>query len=289
MMPPMAGTAGAAIRTMTLDDVQAGLRLCRAARWNQTERDWQHFLAEAPDGALVAEENGIVIGTVATLPYGAFSWISMVLVDPAARGKGIGSTLLERGLALIPDAVVARLDATPLGEPIYRKLGFTAEYGLQRWFLDGGRARGRPLSGARPLDASDWPALLDMDVRTFGASRARLLRRLASDAPEYAWVLGSDRGLRGYLFGRHGHVREHLGPLVARDREAASALVESGLAVVADRAVFIDVPEDQQAFRAFLIAAGFAVERPFLRMCRGRLATPGDPSAIFAIAGPEFG
>jgi hypothetical protein len=63
----------------------AGLRLS-GGRWNQTERDWRHFLTEAPDGALVAEEDGRVIGTAATLPYGPFAWISMVLVDPAARG-----------------------------------------------------------------------------------------------------------------------------------------------------------------------------------------------------------
>ena len=35
--------------------------------------------------------------------------------------------------------------------------------------------------------------------------------------------------------------------------------------------------------------SGFAIERPFLRMHRGRLETPGDPSSIYAIAGPEFG
>ena len=32
-----------------------------------------------------------------------------------------------------------------------------------------------------------------------------------------------------------------------------------------------------------------AVERPFLRMYRGRLETPGKPRQIYAITGPEFG
>ena len=91
-------------------------------------RDWQQFLTDAPHGALAAVENGRVIGTVATLPYGPFAWISMVLVDPAARRKGIGTLLLDRGLALVPEQVVARLDATPAGEALYRKLGFVAEY-----------------------------------------------------------------------------------------------------------------------------------------------------------------
>lgn len=274
---------------MTLDDVPAGLRLCRAARWNQTERDWRHFLGEAPDGALVAEENGTVIGTVATMPYGAFAWISMVLVDPAERGRGIGTTLLERGLALVPEGVAARLDATPLGEPIYRKMGFAAEYGLERWFLKARGARHDLSDAARPLRPSDWPAILEMDRRAFGASRARLLERLATEAPEYAWIADGDGGPRGYLLGRHGHVREHLGPLVAADHEAARVLFDAGLAVVAGRDVFIDVPNDQDAFRSVLLTIGFSVERPFLRMYRGHLLNPGLPALVYAIAGPEFG
>ena len=284
----MTGDAGTVIRKMTLDDIPAGLRLCRAARWNQLDRDWRHFLTAAPDGALVVEAGGAVVGTVATLPYGPFTWISMVLVDPAARGKGIGTLLLNRGLELIPAGVTARLDATPAGEVLYRKIGFAGEYGLERWFLDVVRPRAAPAHAARPLEASDWPAILEMDRHAFGASRASLLRRLAADAPEYAWVLQGG-GLRGYLFGRHGHVREHLGPLVAVDQDAARVLLESCLATLPERAVFIDVPDDQQAFRMFLLTAGFVVERPFLRMYRGALTAPGQPSSVCAIAGPEFG
>ena len=286
----MAGNADILIRTMTMADVPAGLRLCRAARWNQTERDWRHFLTAAPDGALVAEEGGNVVGTVATLPYGAFTWISMVLVDPAARGKGVGTTLLHRGLELIPDGVSPRLDATPAGEVLYRKLGFAGEYGLERWFLDARSPRiALPGPTARQLQPSDWPAIQEMDLRAFGASRADLLQRLAAEAPEYARVVDDGPGLRGYLFGRHGHVRDHLGPMVADGQETARALLDSCLASVPARAVFMDVPDDQQAFRRFLLAAGFAVERPFLRMHRGILSAPGQPSLVYGIAGPEFG
>ncbi len=132
----MSSPPGVLIREMSLADIPSGLGLCRASRWNQTERDWQSFLTTAPHGALVAVENGRVIGSVATLPYGPFAWISMVLVDPAARRRGLGTLLLNRGLALIPDRMAARLDATPAGEVLYRKLGFAAEYGLARLFLD---------------------------------------------------------------------------------------------------------------------------------------------------------
>ncbi len=284
---------------MRPEDIPAGLSLCRASGWNQTARDWLHFLTAAAHGALAAEEGGSVIGTVATLPYGPFTWISMVLVDPAARGRGVGTLLLQRGLELIPDSTAARLDATPAGEIIYRKLGFVAEYGLARWFRDAeprapsaeSRAPSpeRRTPVVRPLAAADWPRIREMDVRAFGAARVDLLQRLAAEAPEYAWVTEIDDRLDGYVFGRHGHVRQHLGPLVADDVETARLLLRSCLAANADRAVFLDAPDDQHTWRDELSELGFRIERPFLRMYRGRLTAPGQPPDIYAIAGPEFG
>ena len=60
----------------------------------------------------------------------------MVLVDPVARGRHVGTTLLQRGLELVGADATARLDATPSGEAIYRTIGFASEYRLARWFLD---------------------------------------------------------------------------------------------------------------------------------------------------------
>jgi GNAT superfamily N-acetyltransferase len=285
----MASLDAVSIREMTFGDIPVGLDLCRASGWNQTERDWRYFLMAAPHGALAAVERGLVIGTVATLPYGPFAWVSMVLVNPAARGRGIGTLLLDRGLSLVSDPAAARLDATPAGEPIYRRLGFRGEYRLARLFLDLRRRDGSALTGARPLSRADWPALLETDTHAFGASRARLLERLASEAPEYGWVAERRGRLSGYLLGRHGHLREHLGPLVADSAATARLLLGACLAAHPDRDFFIDVPDDQETWRACLDRLGFRIERPFLRMCRGPLTAPGQPSKVYAITGPEFG
>jgi ribosomal protein S18 acetylase RimI-like enzyme len=288
------------IREMTVADIPAGLGFCRASGWNQIDGDWRYFLTRAPHGALAAVENDQVIGTVATLPYGPFTWISMVLVHPAARRRGIGTMLLDRGLALIPDDVAARLDATPAGELLYRPRGFAPEYRLARWFLDPKRAAhgdraDRVASGfsrkttVRRLDPADWPAIEPIDARAFGASRIALLRRLAVDAPEYAWIAEQDSQVQGYLFGRHGHLREHLGPLIADSTDSARALLDACLDAHPDRTVFLDAPDDQREWTSLLAERGFAIERPFLRMYRGRLDAAGQPSRIYAITGPEFG
>jgi GNAT superfamily N-acetyltransferase len=285
----MSSPAAISIREMTIADIPAGLDLCRASHWNQTARDWRHFLHASPHGALVAVDHDTVVGTVATLPYGSFAWISMVLVDPASRGRGIGRLLLERGLELVPAGSVARLDATPAGEVIYRKLGFTGEYGLARLFTDRRLPSVTRSSDVRPFDDADWPAVLDMDLRAFGSSRASLLELLADGAPDYAWVVEHGGRLRGYSLGRHGHVRDQLGPLVADSPATAMVLLEAALASQPRRSFFVDVPDDQRHLRSRLNELGFSIERTFLRMHRGRLVNSGDRALVYAIAGPEFG
>jgi hypothetical protein len=49
--PSMSSIAGVSIREMGLADIPAGLGLCRASHWNQTERDWLYFLMTAHDGS----------------------------------------------------------------------------------------------------------------------------------------------------------------------------------------------------------------------------------------------
>lgn len=238
-------------------DIEAGLRLCRASRWNQTARDWARFLEADPSGTMVAVRDGRVIGTAATIRYGEaagaaarFGWIGMVLVDPEARGHGLGTALLSGAVDLLGD-VPARLDATPAGYPIYLKRGFVEECRLRRM-------QGRPSAAAvaavagrsssesegkaptstatstamspdanlelRPMSAADLPAVIAWDARIFGAPRGEMLEWMFAGAPEYASVATRDGRIAGYTFGRHGFTFEHLGPIVAIDASLAAAL-----------------------------------------------------------------
>jgi GNAT superfamily N-acetyltransferase len=289
------------VRAMRVDDIPAGLRLCRAAAWNQVAADWELFLTASPHGCRVATgENGEVVGTVATINYGdRFSWIAMVLVDPSQRRTGIGTRLLKESLEIVGDST-ARLDATPAGRTVYVPLGFREEYPLQR-MTRGGEGYGGlpPVSARRPdpvraqpchvraMTGSDLVEVLQQDCDVFGADRHILLEALHARAPEYAWVIGTDR-IDGYLFGRHGYSFEHLGPLVASDESHARTLVGACVAPYADRPFLIDAPL-RASWNSWLESIGFAVQRPFMRMCRGTRPFHEHVDRMFAIAGPEFG
>jgi GNAT superfamily N-acetyltransferase len=274
---------------MLAADIPAGLHLCRLSRWNQLEDDWRVFLDSPGNGGRLAEADGAPVGSVAFLRYDrCFSWLSMMLVDPDARRGGIGTRLMEAALEALAGESCVRLDATPLGEPLYRRFGFDGEYELIR--MTATVASGGRLQNARPMTADDLPIVFARDLEVFGADRSALLASLFRRAPDLAWVAPGGATLRGYCFGRPGFRYPQLGPVVADAAEAASALAAGALAAHQGEQVAIDVPRlSATEWTAWLASAGFAVERPFLRMCRGRNACPGLPDRQFAIAGPEFG
>src|SRR5260370_27769717 len=112
------------LRAMTMEDIAAGMRLCRAAGWNQVEEDWRVFLYSPGSGGFLAEKEGRVVATVAWMRYDSLAWIAMMLVDPQERGAGIGAQLMEQALSALSGAGCVGLDATPLGEPFYLRYGF---------------------------------------------------------------------------------------------------------------------------------------------------------------------
>jgi GNAT superfamily N-acetyltransferase len=271
------------IRPMTTQDLAAGMQLCRLSSWNQLEEDWRCFLEGTAGSGWLAEQDGVAIGTVATLRYRpGFSWLSMMLVDPAYRRTGVGSQLLATALEALTDEKCVRLDATPAGEPLYRRFGFVPEYPLTRATTMSMRTALPP--GIRAMTTADLPSILARDHEIFGADRSSLLTSFYHRAPELAAIAPG----AGYCFGRPGRLYHQLGPLVAEEVAAAQDLVACCLARRSGP-IAIDATRFSPQWIAWLQSAGFAIERPFLRMRRGEISHPGQAERQFAIAGPEFG
>jgi GNAT superfamily N-acetyltransferase len=277
-------------RDMRRADIEAGLRLCRLNRWDQVARDWERFLAAGSSSATVAVRDGRVIGSSATIQYGApFGWVGMVLVDPAAQGEGLGTSILTHALESLHDVAAIRLDATPAGHHLYLKHGFIDECGLRRMEVRTVDVRHEPHPAVRAMTPADLAEVAAMDLVVFGAPRAELLDWMYAGAPEYAMVARWNGRLAGYGFGRHGFEFEHLGPIVATDARAAQSMTADCLSRHGGRAFVIDATCHAGEWMDFLGQAGFREQRPFIRMHRGGQLPFGEPGLQFAILGPEFG
>jgi ribosomal protein S18 acetylase RimI-like enzyme len=81
------------------------------------------------------DEAGAIVGTLTLaifpLPTGVRAWIEDVIVDEAARGRGVGEALTEKALPLARTAGARTVDLTSRparteANRLYERLGFTA-------------------------------------------------------------------------------------------------------------------------------------------------------------------
>ncbi len=275
---------------MTLQDIPLGMRLKANAQWNQLESDWELLVRAGGHGNFVALYQGIAAGTATTLAYqNRFSWIGMVLVDPAFRGLGIGTALLKKTIEYAKDLGTVRLDATPQGKLLYETLGFQTERELLRMER---QVAGMPelhFQPCAPITSQILPEIIKFDASVFGADRQRVLHHLFHHAPNYAFYTKRENSITGYCMGRHGSNFEQIGPIVAKNHHDAKALLLTALANAASLPAIVDIFSGQAPWLATLQAMGFRTQRPFTRMFLGSLKHPGQPDLQYAIAGPELG
>jgi GNAT superfamily N-acetyltransferase len=275
------------LRAMTFEDVPDAMRLKDTAGWNQTSADWARFLSASPEGCFVAEYGGDVIGTSATIVYeGKLAWIGMVIVDRPYRGQGIGTALLESAIRYLDSQSVPtmKLDATPLGKPLYEKFGFISEYDIERWMLN--RIMKEKAAENEPISIE---GILRMDLEVFGANRSALLRSLSQEAPHLTLIDQQAGKITGYSFGRRGSRADHMGPWVARDEDAAERLLNSFLFRSPRELIFVDCLRLNPWAVPLVKARGFELSRPLTRMFRGTNRYAGQLELLCASLGPEFG
>lgn len=266
--------------TFGLRHIGAAMRLKEAAGWNQTQRDWERLLEMEPEGCFGLLSDGELVATATAVCYGReLAWIGMVLTDPAYRGRGFARRLMEHALDFCDRRAVGwiKLDATAMGRPLYRKLGFEDEAPIERWVLD--------KAECAPLDLGAFEPDLTLDLEAFGVDRKALLGSLARE--EAVSAAG------GYAMGRPGSQAAYFGPCVTCSVQAARNLLQWFLGRHRGESVAWDLlpgnPEASRLAREF----GFERRRELIRMVR-RGAVAAEPfvhndSYTFAIAGFEYG
>jgi hypothetical protein len=282
--------AGVSVHRLVETDLQAAVALSAEARWNQTGADWQLFRVLGSVVCLM--RHGKLIATAATLPYAPrFGWISMVLVTATERRLGLARWLLGFCVGELADrGLVPVLDATPAGRAVYLGLGFEDTWNMHR--LVGRVDQYAPVSsaevGIRRLEENDWPEIISIDQRVFGADRGALLRSLARRLSQASLVAVRQGQIVGFSLGRDGRVMNQLGPVVAVDNDAATALVAAALNAISGP-VAVDVPDRHTKLIRWLAERGFSAERPLTRMVYKSASCFDDTDCLFAIAGPELG
>lgn len=274
-------------------DIASAILLSTEAGWNQTEEDWEHFVARGRVHGL-RNGRGRLVASAAELPFdGPFGFISMVLVTPDYRRRGLATTLVDRCIAgLHAGGRTPVLDATAAGAEVYRRQGFLPQFTFDRWegVAQGRQAGGQAGMAASPLADDALAGAIALDADVAGAGRGALIADFADRQDTHAVVTGA--AVTGAVDGcglvRRGRRAWQAGPVVAGSEAGALDLLRRLFDRVAGT-LFIDVLAAWKGIGAWLSAQGFSIQRSFTRMAHQRAQPFGDPRRLFAVAGPEFG
>jgi hypothetical protein len=217
----------------------------------------------------------------------------MVLVDPNARRKGVGKTLMNKTIEVALPKGAIRLDATAEGFELYKTLGFQTEYELVRLIKS---STATPIKqnihaseAGIPIGKDELETITRLDIPIFGANRSGILRCMYERNPEYGFCRKENGSIRAYCLGRSGSQYEHVGPIIAEGSGYAADILASVMEPLGSKDVVIDVSADKADWIAVLEESGFTKQRSFTRMCLGTLHHPGITEKQFAIGGPEIG
>ena len=252
-------------------DIAPFIFLAKEEGWICAEWELEFLLRNFPQGCLVRREAGCALGYITSIGYEKSGWIGNLLVSRESRRRGIGKTLMESALdALLRSGVeTVWLTASAEGAGLYRRLGFLAVDGINRWTREG-----RIRAGEKP-PPFDMEAMRKVDRAGWGDRRDALLESAFARGRLYG---GGD----AFLCCQPWEQGTQLGPWGALAEYQAEHLLDLALTGAAGR-VFLDVPAGNLAAAGFLAKRGFKIRGSNSLMYLG-VPPLYEPKKIFALA-----
>ena len=277
------------VREMEPADIKAAASVAASAfdvelLVGEAQRRWierlAHPLNTDPDGAFVAERDGRLIGVAEAIRRERLWCLSLLAVQPSIQSGGAGRALLERALRYTggTDAglIVSSNDHRALR--LYSRAGFSLRPTFEALGVLDRRALPRPDPGVAERGSGDLEALeaISRDIRG------------APHTPELELAMGA--GARLLRLGDRGFALTQPGMglwvLVARDEQAAAALLWSALEMVADtdRVAVRWITSGQDWAIDVVVRAGLRLSATGALCVRGRPGRlhPFIPSGAFA-------
>jgi GNAT superfamily N-acetyltransferase len=279
------------VRNMRREELDQVIDWAAEEGWNPGLNDANVFWACDPDGFIVAEYQGELLGGGSIVSYeGKFGFMGLFIVRPKFRGKGLGGQLWHKRL----NRLKARLQPPA-------KIGMDGVFDMQAWYARGGfafsarnlRFEGRAKASDQSTHTADLSAvpfsLLDRyDQAHFPAPRSRFLQHWINSPGSFGNAVMRQGAVAGYGLIRPCRTGYKFGPLFADDLSTANLIYRDLCSRIAGEPVFLDVPEANPAALSLAQAEGMTEVFGCARMYFG--PQPELPiHEIFGITSFELG
>jgi GNAT superfamily N-acetyltransferase len=208
----------------------------------------------------IAEVDRKIIGCGIAIVHGTLSWLGTIIVRPEFRRRGIGKEITSHLIEYCKGngCKTQLLIASEMGEPIYRKLGFTTSATYVVYKRES-IVPIRRISNVREVRQEDAKIIKELDREITGEERFTILERFLSTG----WVYGPEKSdhITGVYLPDFGN-----GLIHAKNSEAGLALMKVRLNQGKTTAV---VPSLNTIAREYLLSEGFQELRTAPRMVLG--------------------
>ena len=256
------------LRPMLPADVDRATDMILSHDWG-VRREFLAFATTQPAcSPMVAEADGVIVGTGVGTANGAVGWIGTIFLAPDWRGKGLGRAITQAIIDRLESAGARTLVlvATADGRRLYEKMGFEVQTRYRIFEAPGISApRGGPASLVRAFQWGDIEAMVALDHEATGEDRAHSIARFAT--PETAKVLPNPDGrVDGFVI----RAPWGGGATVARSFESAAAIIaERRIKTGPGGRVNVGLLQENEDGIARLAERGFSPRWAAPRMVRG--------------------
>ncbi|MEE1612957.1 GNAT family N-acetyltransferase [Microvirga sp. CF3016] len=234
------------IRVMTRQDLDLVIGWAAAEGWNPGLKDAECFHAADPAGFLMGWLGDEPVASMSVVRYGdTFGFLGLYIVRTDRRGRGFGYRLWQAGMGSFGDRTVG-LDGVVAQQDNYRRSGFTLAHRNVRF---GGipQVEAPGQEGLQRITPAITDAVLAYDRPFFPAPRETFLRCWLNPDARSAIAFVEDGIIKGYGVIRACRSGFKIGPLFADGEREADLLFRALASGAKGEAVFLDLPEPNEA------------------------------------------
>lgn len=261
------------VKQMSPEDIEFAVQITDTMNWNLTEQDFNFMMNLEPEGCFVLMHNSEKIGLTTTVSFGKVGWIGNLIVNESSRRKGAGSMLIKHAVNYLKSKSVKTIGLYSYKEKVnfYTRLGFKRD--LEFKVLKG-KAFSSPPKETRigKMGESDIQKIIAFDSFYFGASREKLLEKIARVKENLGYCHIENGEIFGYVMAKVFDHYAEIGPLICRreNSDTATHFLKEILQKLEGFEVSICLPKREEELVGMLLNGEFKGAFDVVRMFYGQ-------------------
>ncbi len=259
---------------MKAADFPFATKLANTMNWNMAPEDFEYMLSLERQGCFVLFNGPERLGIATCISLGKVGWFGNLIIKEKCRKRGAGGILVKHAVDYLQSRGVKTIGlyAYPHLVEFYGHQGFKVDENFSVFGVE--TLQPIPAAAQPNPTATAVQSIIKFDGACFGGDRKRLLRSIIYEEGNLCYYMAENEKVVGYIASLVYEKMAWVGPMVCQDGRAdvAGLLLNSVLAKLTGKNVFLVLPKKEQTLINMLVAVGFKEDFSLVRMFLGPFA-----------------